>query len=223
MMISNNILRLATITVVASFLMLAVVAEKTQAQPLGAGVVKLICRSTGTFITGAEADPLAALTSVNSAVGQCSGVLGTVSSFGVIVTTGLGTADHCVAIASATAAGATKPSPSIIFNNQGDSILFSIVGEQCFFKENGDSVSLATLLAGDFCGVGEPAFSTITATFSVTGGDIDGKTVTGGSGTISGVVDHCAMSGAPFGNASVASIMGTIDLSDDDDDDDDDD
>lgn len=213
MEISIRFLKLASITFVASFLMLAAVSEKTQAQPLGAGEIKLKCSSTGTFITGGEAGLLGASASVTSAVGNCSAGLGTVSSFGVLVLTGPGDDDHCVEFASAPRPGGI--SPSIMFNKFGDSILLEIKdGVQCFFKENGDPVSSVGV---GFCGAGDSIhFSESTADFDVIfEGDISRFQSTGkfdnatGSGTTTSEGSHCDR-GFPLANWFESKLQGTI-------------
>jgi len=223
---STGILRLATISVVASFLMLAVVPGMTQAQPLGAGVIKLKCSTTGTFITPDEADPLTAA-SVTSAVGNCSAGLGTVSSFGVLVGTGFDDT-HCVTFASATADSGEKPSPSIIFNKFGDSILIEIKdGVQCFFDANGDEVVLTSGIGfceitdasdpenpvlnplsihfseseADFVVISEPNISRFQST-----GKFDNAT---GSGTTTSEASHCDR-GFPLANYFESTLEGTI-------------
>ena len=151
----------------------------------------------------------------SSGVGDCS-ELGEVSSAGVFgVPVAMGSAANCVAL--------TTPVDSFLISEKGFITLAAtgpIAGpawDQCFFTDA--ALSTPASPAGAFCagGLTDPAFSTVTGDFTVTGGLVDGKVVTGGSGTVSSVVNHCDFGAAPFANSAVTSLMGTIDLSDDDD------
>ena len=216
LMISKKILTITTMSVLVTSIMLISMADVAQAN--GTDTKELKCEE----IIGSFFPPGALIFS--SGVGDCS-ELGEVSFASVSSVAGAGSAANCVALTSPTDNYLVSEKGFITIATTGPLVLAGPVpaADQCFYTDAALSIPASPL--GLFCGAGatDPAFSTIAATFSVTGGIVDDKTVTGGSGTISGVVDHCAMSGAPFGNASVASIMGTIDLSDGDDDDDDDD
>ena len=205
---TKKILTITTMSVLMTSLILISMADVVQADT---DTKELKCEE----IIGSFFPPGA--TVFSSGVGDCS-ELGEVSFASVSSVSGPGSAANCIAL--------TSPVDSFLISEKGF-ITTATTGpnagpavDQCFYTDAALSIPASPI--GAFCAGGptDPAFSTIAGTFSVTGGLIDGKTVTGGSGSISGVVDHCAMSGAPFGNSSVASIMGTIDLSDDDDDDD---
>ena len=83
--------------------------------------------------------------------------------------------------------------------------------EQCFFESDGvtPTTSFAT---GDYCDgtVSTDAFfSTVTGSFTITGGLIKGNIPTGG-GTLSSAVDHCAGGTAPNGDSVITTLTGTI-------------
>jgi len=176
----------------------------------------LICTLNGTFITEGEADPLVSTgASVTSAVGECNSGFGTVGSFGLLTAVGVGIDPACVEIKSVTAVGMTKPSPSIIFNQNGDSILFEITtGEQCFFDANGvqrspfvtpfcatpASIHFSETTA-DFVVISEPDVSRFQST-----GIFDDAT---GSGTIMTDASHCDRD-FPLANFFTSTLTGMI-------------
>ena len=120
---------------------------------------------------------------------------------------------NCFGFESATAVGDTKPSPSIIFNKKGDSILFETTGTQCFFGSDG--MTPLSLAAG-FCGPTGIWFSESTSHFDVIfEGDVSRFQSTGkfddatGSGTITTDASHCDRS-FPLANWFVSELKATI-------------
>jgi hypothetical protein len=117
----------------------------------------------------------------------------------VLQVTGVTTA-HCIGLASP--AGADSYGISI-----AGFVTFSMVVEQCFY----DSEGLPAAVGLPFCGVAPSIYTSIaTGTYAITGGTINGQSVTGGTGTVTSAVDHCAGDGAPFGNASETALKGTV-------------
>jgi len=86
------------------------------------------------------------------------------------------------------------------------------MGTQCFFDGSGTPMPADPL---GFCGAGptEAHTSTLTGTFTITGGLVDGEAVTGGSGTTSATAIHCG--GPGVGNSGTTSLTGTIDTVED--------
>ncbi len=222
----KKLLLIATITVLVTGLTLAATFNDAEAKkPKGPkiGTFDIKCKSSGTFMGGAEALPLGAATVV-SATGNCNAGLGTVSSVGILESDdsiptksdpiGFPDVFNCFGFESATAAGDTKPSPSIIFNKKGDSILFEVKdGVQCFFGPDGTTPKDPRVVG--FCPAGA-VFSESTASFDVIfEADVSRFQSTGafddatGSGTITSEASHCDRS-FPLANWSISTLEGTI-------------
>ena len=118
------------------------------------------------------------------------------------------------AIGTAECVGVTLASPdgldSFISNEKGF-ISFSASVDQCFFDDDGDVLAS---VAG-FCEDEGPNTSTLTGTYTLTGGIVDDKRVTGGTGSFTSFVDHCAGASANAGNFGTFSFLGTVESFDD--------
>ena len=198
----NKTLTITTITVLATFLMIFAIVDDAQAN----GTEEFECEEVvGSFFPPPATPPFV----FSSASGECS-ELGEVSIASITTLVGPAFAPNCINL--------TTPIglDSFAISEDGH-VTFSMLLEQCFLD------STMTALPGpptSFCS-GPAAttafFSTVTSSYMITGGLIDGKVVTGGTGTSTSTVDHCDPS-APFGNSFVSTLTGTIIISDDDDD-----
>jgi hypothetical protein len=153
------------------------------------GEHKLKCKSIGSFFTPSP-------DVFSSSEGKCSAGLSHVSTASVSSAapyTGTG----CLTL--------TSVGDDFAIGKKGFVMLTS-TGEQCFFDETGAS----TLpLPGTFCTVGGPHTSTVTGTYTITGGLVKDTTVDSGSGTFVSEANHCD-SKAPYGNSFTTKLTGSI-------------
>jgi len=188
---NKKILTITTIAVLVSSIMTIAMINDAQADS-EVDVADFKCdKSFGSFYTPT------ALGQVNTGSwADCSviGQAGLASHLQIVP----GADDGCVGIVSAT--------DSFLVNEKGF-ITFSTTGTQCFFDDSGDALTADPV---GFCGVGEASTSTLTGTYTMTDGLVDGKRVVGGTGTIASSADHCAGNSAPLGNSGVTSLQGDI-------------
>jgi hypothetical protein len=92
---------------------------------------------------------------------------------------------------------------------KGDFFTFTMTLEQCFFDEDG--LPTLSALSELYCDASTDAFtSTVTGTYLITGGLVKNTIPSGGSGTVTSSVDHCAQGTAPYGNSVVTTMTGDI-------------
>ena len=193
----KKLLILSTIAVAVTGL--ALVATLDDAEAKGkTGTFTFTCtESEGAFFDPVVTSPFLISTAGHS---NCTG-LGPTNAASVAVVTGLGPAPNCITLATAAGADAYGISKKGF-------ITFSMALTQCFF----DSTGAVGSIAASFCGA--PATntftSTVTGTYTMTGGVISGNPITGGSGTVSSAVDHCTVGSAPFANSVKTTLTGTI-------------
>ena len=191
--------RSAAVTGLASVVILGLMATGAQADPHGPKHPKPVCKFTGTFFPPTPTSPTTADV-LSTALGDCSKGLGHTAHTGVL-TTDFGTFDvsgaGCIDIASS--------SGLVAFNKKGDSISYTLSGTQCLRDANGDAL---TDLSGTACagGANNLQTSVIDGTITLTGGT--GKTTgASGTGSITGIVNHCATK-FPFFNSFKGTITG---------------
>ena len=189
----KNLLVLSAIAVAVTGL--SVVATLDDAEAKGkTGIFQFKCtESEGSFF-----DPGATGGLFFSSAGHanCTG-LGPTNGASVTTVTTIGT--NCINLATTVDA--------YVLSKKGF-ITFSVILEQCFF----DSTGAVGSVGAQFCGVTatNTFTSTVTGTYTITGGVITGNPVTGGTGTVSSAVDHCTAGVAPFANSVKTTLTGTI-------------
>lgn len=216
----KKLLLIATITVLVSGLTFATSLSDASADPkvpkepkekknhLPTGTQDFKCKeSIGSFFNPLVTSPLL----ISTSEGKCNKFFGhmassTITTFDV---DGIPSASNCVNLETLDGVD------SYAIGKKGSWFTFSMKLEQCFFESDGLTPTTA-FLTGAYCdtGVSTDVFtSTVTGTYDVTGGqhnDKHGNTeITGGSGTITSSVDHCAMNNAPYGNSVVTEMTGT--------------
>ena len=194
----NKLLIMATITVLATGLMLAVTLGDAEAKVPKTGTFPLKCADN----VGSFYNPVAT-GGLNIASGQTNcNALGSATVQSITVVVGPSVfAPNCIALATLPDADSYAISSSGFFTYASANL------EQCFFDKDGLA---ATTFA--FCGgaAGDPVSSKVTGTYSITGGNINGNVVSGGAGTVNSSVNHCAIGTAPYGNSVKTTIVGTI-------------
>ena len=163
------------------------------------GTHRLKCRSIGSFYNPAG------LIVTSSSIGRCSAGLSKVTTASVSTLIGgpdVASGPNCIFIDSVAEDFAIGKNGFITFTN---------LATQCF--EDVSGIPLAGLPVG-FCGAGplEAYFSTVTGTYAITGGLVNGTPVIGGAGRFKSFADHCAGGTAPFGNFFRTKLVGTIEF-----------
>jgi len=144
----KKLLLIATITVLVTGLTLAATLNDAEARNPKTGTFDIKCKLAGSFMTPSEDFTLG--TGVTSATGVCS-KMGGVSTLGTLVPTGLpfesvplsGVFD-CIGLVSSPGGTASGIAPSMIFNKNGDSILYEVTsGKTCFLDGTGAAAPVA--------------------------------------------------------------------------------
>ena len=185
----KKILTITSIAVLATFMMTMAMTNVAQAGN-DVDVDDFECDSFGFFFTPT------ALGEVSTGSWADCTLIGSSGLTSFLQVTDADPMDVCVELASI--------EDSFLVNEDGF-ITFSTSGSQCFLDENG-----AAPTAAGFCGPGGEgkAFtSTLTGTYTMTGGLVDDERVTGGSGTVDSTADHCT-------NSGTTTIKGTIETVD---------
>ena len=190
----NKLLIMATITVLATGLMLAVTLGDAEAKIPKTGIFPLKCvDSVGSFETSSG---------TNFASGQSNcNALGSATVSSITTVIGAGSGSNCITLATPAGFDSYAISSSGFFTYASADL------EQCFFDKDGLVATTST-----FCGgaAGDPVTSKVTGTYTITGGNINGNVVSGGAGTVNSSVNHCAIGTAPYGNSVKTTIVGTI-------------
>jgi len=147
----------------------------------------------------------------SSSEGKCK-FTGHTAFASITTITGPGTSPNCITLVT--------PVDSYGIGKKGNYFTFTMTLEQCFFEADGITITPSLPTGTDFCDTSvstDAFFSTVTGTYTITGGELHDKKhgttlVTGGSGEITSSVDHCAMSTAPYGNSVVTTMTGTIEF-----------
>ena len=194
----KKILTISTIAVLATFIMTISMTNVAQADDPEKKTDEFKCdKGFGSFFN----PTLTSGVVYSGAWVDCS-VIGSSGLASALEGAGLGSEDHCLALASP--AGLD----SFISNEKGF-ISFTVTAEQCFFDDDGDELASA---AG-FCEDEGPNTSTLTGTYRMTGGIVDGKRVIDsddGVGVFTASVDHCAGDSANEGNFGTFAFFGDI-------------
>jgi len=189
----KKIIAITTITVLVTTLILTAIVNDAEAVP---NTKQFKCNNVvGSFFP----PPLTAGLLFSSGVGQCS-TMGSASLASITTFVGAPGPSGANCILLATPAGLDSYAIS-----KNSHVTFSMALEQCFF----DALGAPASPAGPFCTAAGTDNSVVTGAFTVTGGLVNGKVVTGGAGTITSTVDHCDPS-APFGNSFVSKLTGTF-------------
>jgi len=193
----NKLLIIATITVLATGLMLAVTHNDAEAITPKTGTFALKC----TDQVGSFFDPsLTGGTNFASGQTNCNALgLATVSSITTI--TG-GPVYSCITLTTPVGLDSYAISSSGFFTYKSTDLI------QCFFDELGGLADLSK----EFCANGQSAAHTskVIGHYTITGGLVNGQKVSGGTGTVNSSVNHCAIGTAPYGNSVKTTIVGTI-------------
>jgi len=197
-MTSRIVFRSAAIAGVASALLLALVSTGAYAAPKPTPNPYLVsCKFDGTFFPPTTGQLPFSLDVLTTALGECKG-LGQVNLTGILEVQLPPDVNGCIEMDSI-------GDGMILFNKKGDSLNYSISGQQCLRDAANNA---ATTL--NFCGgnAGDPVTSNLAATFDVIDGTglLDGYT--GGGGTLTGRVNHCAAA-FPFGNSFTGTMSGS--------------
>ena len=186
----KKLLMIATITVLVTGLTLASTLDEAQAK-----TNNLKCNN----MIGSFFDPTVTGLLISSSIGNCTS-FGGVTLAGVYVFAGPGITPDCILLTSVV--------ETYVLAKSGDHVTLNApVLTQCFTDSFDDPVDAGP----NFCGTPtEIASSTITGAIVVTGGLDNGLPITGGTGTFSSTVNHCANGAAPFGNSSVTDVTGTF-------------
>jgi len=207
----KKLLMLATITVLVTGLMMSASFDDAEAKKAKTGTHDLKCKkSIGSFFDPAVSTgtPIGNLL-ISTSEGKCKFLKHT--AFANITTvTAVDVGTGCVTLETPVGVDSYAIGKKGFFT-------FSMILEQCFFESDGVTPTLSALTE-DYCdtGVSTDVFtSTVTGTYLITGGELHDKkhgstAITGGSGTVTSSVDHCAMSTAPYGNSVVTEMIGTI-------------
>ena len=193
----KKLLILSTIAIVVTGLTLVATLDDAEAKGK-TGTFQFKCtESEGSFFDPTVTTPLLISTGGHS---NCTG-LGPTNAASITTVTGLGPVPNCITLA-------TLPTADAYGISKKGFITFSMALTQCFF----DSTGAATPTPGPlFCAVATDAFtSTVTGTYTMTGGVISGRPVMAGIGTVSSTVDHCTAGVAPFANSVKTTLTGTI-------------
>jgi len=197
----KKILTITSIAVLAIFIMTISMQDDAQAQ-LVMDTSDFKCdKGFGSFF------PAVAGTIFSSGWTDCS-LLGQAGISGPFAVVALGPGIDCVTL--------TSTADSFAINEKGSIRITFPLLTQCFTDASGAPVSA---LAGFVCPpppAGTQVFSTVTGGYIIPtgvapdwGGNVDGKPVVGGVGTITSMVNHCDPL-APFGNSFTSTITGNI-------------
>jgi hypothetical protein len=193
----NRLLVMATITVLITGLMLTVALNNAEAKVPKTGTFPLKCQdNVGSFYNPTSTGGL------NIASGQTNcNALGSATVQSITVVTGLGSAANCINLATLTDADSYAISTSGFFTYKSTNL------DQCFLDKNGNPATSFSFCGGN---AGDPFTSKVTGTYTITGGNINGNPVSGGTGTVNSSVNHCAFGTSPYGNSVKTTIAGTI-------------